>query len=184
MLGHAQHLREFEGSLSTLEQALKQLIAELKLPIKADIPIGSIGKLLAAAQLVATDAPFRAAWFDPDQATKIVAIAKNSLAKLESINTIEQSVRERISPDELLTLAREIAEPEELKRSWEFVTAKVPRSHIANLEGFAQYLTHEQERLSRLNTISRVWPLHCAGTAGLHPPWTSCARLSRLCLIC
>ena len=144
---HAQLLRDYEGSLSTFEQALKQLVAEIKLPIKADLPIGSVGKLLSAARLVASDAPFRTAWFEPERATELVANAKDVIAKLESINTLEQSVRERINPEELLKLASEVEDVDVLKRSWDFVTTKVGESQIENLDELARRLTHEQERL-------------------------------------
>lgn len=150
LISHAEHLREFEGSLTIFEQALKQLVAEIKLPIKTDLPIGSVGKLLTAARLVAADAPFRSTWFDTERAAEIVADAKDALAKLEAINAIEQRVMERVNPDELLKLAGEVEDPDELKRSWDFVSAKVPRSQIANLEGFALQLTHDQDRLSRI----------------------------------
>ncbi len=151
MTNHAQQLRAFEGSLSTFEQALKQLVAEIKLPIKAELPIGSVGKLLSAARLVAIDAPFRAAWFEPERATEIVANAKDAMAKLESINAIEQSVRDRIKPDNLLTLISEVEDVDELKHSWQFVTAKVSAAQIENLDGLDRQLTHEQQRLSRID---------------------------------
>lgn len=151
LISHAQLLRDFEGSLSKFEHALKQLIAEIKLPIKADLPIGSVGKLLSAARLVATDAPFRTAWFEPERATEIVANAKDAIAKLESINTLEQSVRERIKPEELLKLASEVEDVDVLKRSWDFVTTKVAASQIENLDELAQRLTHEQGRLGRID---------------------------------
>ena len=151
LTSHAQLLRDFEGSLSTFEQTLKQLVAEIKLPIKTDLPIGSVGKLLSAARLVATDAPFRGAWFEPERASEIVANAKDVIAKLESINATELSVRERINPEELLKLVSEVEDFDVLKRSWEFVTAKVPVSQIENLDVLARRLTHEQERLGRID---------------------------------
>jgi very-short-patch-repair endonuclease len=151
LTSHAQLLRDFEGSLSTFENALEQLVAEIKLPIKADLPIGSVWKLLSAARLVATDAPFRAAWFEPERATEIVANAKDVIAKLESINALEQSVKERINPEELLKLASEVEDIDVLKRSWDFVKTNVAASKIESLDELAQRLTQEQERLGRID---------------------------------
>ncbi len=64
---------------------------------------------------------------------------------------MEQSVRERIKPEELLKLASEVADVDVLKRSWDFVTTKVAASQIENLDELAQRLTHEQGRLGRID---------------------------------
>lgn len=149
LTSQAQILRGFEGSLISFEQSLKKLIGEIKLPIKVDLPIGSVGKLLSAARLVATDAPFRTSWFEPEQAAEIAANAKDAIAKLESINAMEHSVRERIQPHDLLKLTGEITDVDGLRTSWEIVQSKVPASLIPSLDGYVQQLTHEQDRLSR-----------------------------------
>lgn len=149
LTGYYQVLRSFEGSLSALEQSLKQLIAELKLPIKADLPIGSVGKLLSAARLVSTDSPFRTSWFEPEQASSILASANEAISMLDSIKAMEASVRDRIDPQDLLRLANDVSDVEGLQRSWEVVRSTVPASLISNLDEYVQQLTVEQDRLSR-----------------------------------
>ncbi|MBL8888653.1 MAG: DUF4011 domain-containing protein [Planctomycetaceae bacterium] len=149
---HSDVLRDFEGLLSKFENSLNQLVAEIRLPIKADLTIGSVGKLLTAARLVATDAPFRTGWFDPVRATEIVADATDVIAKLEVINQMEQSVRGRISPQDVLKLTSEVENLDALKSSWEFVMSKVGSSQIENLDGLNQHLNQETERLGRINS--------------------------------
>jgi len=144
-------LRNFEESLAALELNLKQLIAELKLPIKADLPIGSVGKLLSAARLVSTDSPFRTSWFEPKQASNIAASGNDAIARLESINAMEASVRDRIESYELLKLAREVPDVDELQRSWGIVRSTLPVSMTPKLDDYANYLNLEHEWFSRAN---------------------------------
>lgn len=147
--GHSRVLRNFEVSLAALEQNLKELIAEIKLPIKAELPIGSVEKLLSVARLVLTGAPFRMSWFEPEQASIILASANDAISKLEAIKTMEASFRDRISPQDLMRLANDVSNTKELQKSWEVVRSKVPASRISNLDEYAQQLTVEQERLGR-----------------------------------
>ena len=146
---YSRTLRTFEGSLASLEQNLKQLIAELKLPIKAELSIRSVGKLLSAASLVCTDAPFRPNWFDTELGATIIASANDAIARLESIKSLEARVSERIDLEDLLKLSTEVSDVEELRRSWELVQSKVPASQISNLGEYAEQLSIEAEQLSR-----------------------------------
>ncbi len=118
LVSYAQHLRDFEDALSTFEQTFKQLLVEIKLPIKSDIPLGSVGTVLSAAQVIAADAPLRTSWFQLEQTTEIVAEAKNAIARLESINTMEQAFKDRISSVDLLAFASAIKDVDKLRSSW------------------------------------------------------------------
>ncbi len=151
LAGYATMLREFESILCTLEKNLVQLIDETKLPLKMEPPASSIGRLVSAARLMATESPFRISWFDPDQARAIVADAENAIATIERIATMQRSVGDRISPDSLLELSRDVEDPGELSGCWAFVTETVSESQIVDLDAFALYLTQEQDRLNRLD---------------------------------
>jgi very-short-patch-repair endonuclease len=148
---YSQVLRDFEGLLSTFEQSLNQLVAEIRLPIKADITFGSVGKLLSAARLIATDSPFRISWFDTDRAMQIVTDATEAIAKLEVIKQMEQNARGQMSPQDLIKLAIEVESVDELQRSWEFLMSKFGSSQIESWDGLCQHLNQETERIGRIN---------------------------------
>ena len=147
---HSQSLRSFEGVLSHLDSDLKRLIDELKLPIKLDLPIGTIGKLLAAARLVCTDAPFQLNWFDEEKASALVYSAQQAISHIDSLKQLESSIQDRIEPSALLQLATELPNTEVSQQHWEVVHSHIPSHKLQSLDECGNQLNHDIELLTRV----------------------------------
>jgi very-short-patch-repair endonuclease len=149
---YAQVLRLFESDLLQLEKSLNQLIGEINLPIRSDLSIASIGKLLTAAKLIATDAPFKSRWFFAESAKEIVANANKAVEIIEKLNSIELASEQRMRSNELLKLGCAIKDVDSLKQSWQLVRAKVPASLIGNLDEYLQKCVDERQSIGETDT--------------------------------
>lgn len=162
----AATLRALESSLQTLDLNLKELIGELKLPIKGDPPISSLGKLISAARIVATESIFQPSWFDPERANLIIASAKDALARLDALQKRRENLQGGPEPEILAKLAKEIGSVEVLRRSWGLVKSRLPNSQTSDLNEYMEKLQSEQNRLERINKeVSHLASELCLGDA-------------------
>ena len=146
----AQKLRHFEELLSNLDSSLKRLIDELKLPIKLDLPIGTIGKLITASRLICTDAPFQPSWFDEEKANTFIASSQQVLSHIESMKQLESIIQDRIDPSALARLARDTPDLKAFQQNWEVVRSQIPDSRIQALEDYENQLSHDIDKLKRI----------------------------------
>ncbi|MBU6173101.1 MAG: DUF4011 domain-containing protein, partial [Planctomycetes bacterium] len=147
---HSHELRHFEGLLAGLDDSLKRLIEELKLPIKLDLPLGTIGKLVSAARLVCTDAPFQLSWFDDENAAALVAAAQQALSHIESMSHLESGFQGRIDASALLRLASKIPDAKAFQQNWEIVRSYVPDLSIQALDDVGNQLAQDIDTLSQI----------------------------------
>jgi very-short-patch-repair endonuclease len=147
---HSQELRRFERFLSSLEGNLKRLVDALKLPIKLDLPIGSVGKLIGAARLISTDAPFQPSWFDEEKANALAVSAQQALSQFDSIKQLESKIEGRIELSALFRLASDLPSTGSFQQHWEVVSDFVPSSQIQSLTDCGDQLNIDIERLSRI----------------------------------
>ena len=153
---HSTELRNFEKLLSGLDDNLKRLIDELKLPINPDLAIGTIGKLISVARLVCTDAPFQPNWFDEEKANALVASAQQALAYFDSIKHLESGIQQRIEPSALLRLASEIPDTAAFQQNWDVVRVHIPSPQIQSLDEYGNQLIHDIEGLTRVLDDTRT----------------------------
>lgn len=151
LIEHANKLKAWDEKLIELDQSLKLLVAELKLPIRVDISLVTISKLTSAAALVASDAPFKASWFDNNRTPQMLETAQQTIANIKSINAIESKANGRIDPAALLMLNNSVSSFSELQSSWQTVTAKLSPTQMQDLEGCWSSLQVEIDALSTVH---------------------------------
>lgn len=152
LTNYAQSLREFESTLETLDSCLRQLLAELKLPLKGEPPFSSIAKLVSAAKLVATDAPFRSNWFETDRAALITSNARTAISKINSIATVTSKLGDRVDTAVLQNIVQNLSDVDELSRSWEIVRTRLPAVQTSELKCYAERLQTAHERLEKIHS--------------------------------
>jgi superfamily I DNA and/or RNA helicase len=148
----ASRLQRLENVLYTLEQSLKQLISKLQLPIKTELQIGSISKLISASKIVANESPFRHHWFDTGATEKFLELAHQAISTLEAIKHIEKNFEGRIDLDKILTLSSGIADSAQLKRSYSKLKAKIPEERLNALSDLITVMEAENLKLEFLES--------------------------------
>lgn len=149
---HAAALQRLETALDTLEQSLKQMILKLQLPIKMELQIGSVSKLISASRIVANESPFRHRWFDTGSTEKFLEIAKQAISTLEAITNIEQNFKGRIDLDKILALSSGIADSAQLQRSYSSLKEKLPEERFNALSDLIPVLEAENLKLDFLDS--------------------------------
>ncbi|RLT06857.1 MAG: DUF4011 domain-containing protein [Planctomycetota bacterium] len=133
-----RRLTEFSGTLNDTEIRLAELVAQLHVPIKSDLPIGSIPRLIELAGSICESGTMRPAWLAAENWTELHQIAEIGRTELHEAEMIAATLHDRIPATRLQDLAGCVRNVAQLKEAWRLSESSCPTGTPRDLEQFAK----------------------------------------------
>lgn len=125
-IGLTAQLHELITYLDATESALTQLIQQLELPVKSQMPISAIPKVIRLARLISECGTMRPGWFEPSQWTRLRQVCQNSLEKIDQLVDLAAHVAERIPAERFQRLSQQIKDLDCIETSWASIQRYCP----------------------------------------------------------
>jgi very-short-patch-repair endonuclease len=153
-------LNSLDMCLTNVEMCVATLIEQLRLPIKSDLPIAAIPKLIELAESVVECGTMRSLWLNPEKwypLRQLVVFAKSAL---NEANRYRDSLRGRIPSDNINALSRIIQNENHLQEAWRIVEEICPDGTERELEKLVTTCDLAQRGITEAETtIKSLWIL-------------------------
>lgn len=129
-------LIECSQRLDECETQMAELVEQLRLPIKSNLSIGAIPKLIDLGQSISECGTMRPVWLNAEKWTEIRQAADAARSELYEANIIAQSLHDRIPATRLQDLARSVRNAAQLKEAWRISEPNCPSGTSSDLGEF------------------------------------------------
>ena len=145
---HAVQINAIVDRAAAATRAFEVLVEQLQLPIKAELPINSLPKLIRLAQVVAESGPMRPGWFDSDNWTRLRTVCDDALAALELATELGARVADRLPVDRVAKLSNTVADWTSVGEAWHVVQRFCPDANDVSLVSLVR-VSDEAEQIVR-----------------------------------
>ena len=121
-----KRLVDFLECLTDAESHLERLVEQLRMPIKSDLSIGAISKLIELASSISNCGTMRPAWLTAENWTRLRQAASLACSDLHDADTIAATFHDRVPATQLRDLAGCVQNVEELNAAWGFIELNCP----------------------------------------------------------
>jgi hypothetical protein len=175
----SERVKNFLGCLNDCEIRVTELIEQISIPIKSDLPISAISKLIDLARNIADCGIMRPAWLKPENWTQIRQCADKALSELSQAENVASVLVSRVASARLSELADCIQNPVLLKHSLELVNAQCPNGTVNELEALREQSRAIREAANEADSVLKSIFLQL-GIEGVSASFTDAKRILTL----
>lgn len=146
----ATRLQELVNRITAAESTLPRLIEQIGLPIKSQLPISAIPKLIGMAQLILECGTMRPGWFDPTNWTRLRQVSLSVLEKIDESAQVASQISARVPANHLLQVAQQVDSLDSLENA-----AKTLRTYrlSGTLDELNLLIQNSERALSALESV-------------------------------
>ena len=130
-------LESFEEGLAGCEAHVQQLIHQLKIPIRADLPLSATARLIELATSISECGTMKATWLQPESWTDLRKLAERATANLDQAEEIATALSSRISSSRLGELGACINDVGQLRTAMQTLHGRCSGFAVADVSEFA-----------------------------------------------
>lgn len=145
-------LTECSLRLTDSETQLATLIEQLRVPIRANLSIGAIPKLLELGKSICECGTMRPTWLIFENWTKLRQAAEAARTELTEANAIATSLQDRIPTTRLHDLARCVQNAAQLKEAWRLSQSNCPSGALNDFDQFCKTCSNVKQALTSART--------------------------------